>query len=213
MSLNLFTRTTLAMTGTLLSVGTVAINPASAARITYDFSGYTYEGPGGYGPIPLTGRFSYDEATEVNTFSVFEDPIRIGPWGSHTWEIQRYEVEVKQYEVDFIEFYFLDKVYTQSDAIYPIYWTIDYLKGENDPIGSFLYWATEDFLFKGDRYNLERWTSFYSAGPHWTGLPVEFSRVKEEPISVPEPTLLGGLSVLGLAGLLGKKRRKAQSVE
>jgi hypothetical protein len=214
MSLNLFTRSTLAMTGALLSVGAVAINPASAARITYDFSGIMYEGPDQYGPLPLTGRFTYDEATEVTTFAEYFYPM----WGFESWESEGYEVEIKQYEVDFIEFSFLDQVYvyTQFDPLSPLYWTVEYLKGEDEPFGKFIeWWVTGDgyFLFKGERYRFERPTSFYSGGPEWGGPPLEFSRVKEQPTPVPEPTLLGGLSILGLAGLLGKKRRKAQSVD
>ena len=196
MSLNLFTRSTVAITGALVSLGTLAINPASAARITYDFFV-------SFSDLsePLTGRFSYDESTEVNTFYDFK-PETV--WGFRTYETQ-------QYEVDFIEFSFLDKVYTQSEALSPISWSIHYADDYN--VGQVLNWKTEDFDFYRIGARIKSWTFFRSQHPDFRGSQVSFSRVKEEPISVPEPTLLGGLSVLSLAGLLGKKRRKAQSVD
>ena len=200
MSLNLFTRSTLAITGALVSLGTLAINPASAARITYDFFMNLY-GPDGY-DAPLTGRFSYDEATEVNTFYEF------GEYGFPQWGVWTYEM--KQYEVDFIEFSFLDQVYTQADALSPISFRMDY--ANDNPIGEVLSWETEDFRFSGGSYRMEAvWTQFQGKTPDiYYSWNVPFSRVKEEPTSAPEPSILGALSVVGLAGLLRKRRGKTQ---
>ncbi|MCT7993844.1 PEP-CTERM sorting domain-containing protein [Laspinema olomoucense] len=199
MSLNLFTRTTLAITGAVFSLGTVAVNPASAARITYDFS--VNNDPSVLGP--LRGRLSYDEATEVKSGYEFED-ITHSPWG-----YLRYDSY--SYKVDFIEFSFFDQVYTQADALSPISLYMGYTDGHE--MGKVLSWETEDFWFRGWGYRMEAiWTEFYRKTPD--GLmfdqTVNFSRVQAEPTPVPEPSILGALSVLGLAGLLGKKRVKAQ---
>ncbi|MCT7962918.1 PEP-CTERM sorting domain-containing protein [Laspinema sp. D1] len=198
MSLNLFTRSTLAITGSVFSLGTVAINPANAARITYDFSVNVYS-PDGY--APLTGRFSYDEATK-NTWG-----YEVGEEGYPQWGVWVYEGQ--QYEVDFIEFSFLNRVYTQADALSPIVFRMDYANYEE--IGKTLYWETEDFSFVGWSYRIEaigtgfqgKKTNLYDS---WS---VDFSRVQAEPTPVPEPSILGALSVVGLAGLLRKKRVKA----
>ena len=197
MNIKILTRSTLAITGALFSLGTLAINPASAARITYDFFIDVPDHS-----EPLTGRFSYDESTEVNTFEEFEPWAR--PWGLRTYES-------KQYEVDFIEFSFLDQVYTQADALSPISWTLNY--GNDYLVGEVLEWKTEDFRFFEGRSRTKTWTYFQSQQPDLGPLQVGLSRVKEEPISVPEPTILGGLFIFSLAGLLVKTRRKAQSVD
>ncbi len=219
MSANLFTRSTLAITGAVFSLGTVAIHPANAARITYDFDGYFY---GSDTSGPLTGRFSYDEATEVKTilhdyreiFKESEGQSR-PPWGgliSHA----------KRYQIDVIEFSFLDKVYTQADALgeisFSIFYDSDFEVTYNYEVGKILNWETEDFRFSGRSYRESVWTVFESPKPNFFDYfhsdgSVEFSRVQEEPISVPEPSILGALSVVGLAGLLRKKRVKGQSVD
>ncbi|MCT7993845.1 PEP-CTERM sorting domain-containing protein [Laspinema olomoucense] len=204
MNANLLTRSTLAITGAVFSLGTVVINPASAAGITYDF----FFDIGDYNQSsPLTGRFSYDEATEVKVIS----PPDMGyPWPT---------VE-QRYEVDSIEFLFQDRIYTQADSVAPIQWhTASFLDGPEGwgPSIQVLTWVTEDFTFLGDYYRESGSTHFYSHGnngPRYNSVGMfRFSKVEEEPTPVPEPTLLGGLSVLGFAGLLGKKRRKAQSVD
>ncbi|MCT7991564.1 PEP-CTERM sorting domain-containing protein [Laspinema olomoucense] len=202
MSANLFTRSTLAITGAVFSLGAVAINPANAARITYDFSMETY-GPDGY--TPLTGRFSYDDATESKHI-LYE---YIEGEGEPQWGVFLYES--KGYKVDVIEFSFLDKVYTQADAISPISFWMDY--ANNEKIGTGLYWETEDFVFRGWGYRMEAiGTAFYRKTSD--GLifeqTVNFFPVPEEPTSVPEPSILAAFSVVGLAGLLRKKRIKAQ---
>ncbi|MCT7982920.1 PEP-CTERM sorting domain-containing protein [Laspinema sp. A4] len=198
MSLNLWTRSTLAITGTLFSLGTVALNPANAARITYDFSVPTY-GSDGYSS--LTGRLSYDEATENGWVYEYEGED-FPPWG-----VWRYESQ--QYQVDFIEFSFLDRVYTKADALSSILFRIDY--ASHGELGKTLSWETEDFSFVGGSYRMEAiWTEFHGKKTNfsdsWT---VDFSRVQAEPTPVPEPSILGAFSVLGLAGLLRKKRVKA----
>ncbi|MCT7982919.1 PEP-CTERM sorting domain-containing protein [Laspinema sp. A4] len=216
MSLNLFTRSTLAITGVVFSLGAVAINPAHAARITYDFSGY-FSGPDNSGP--LTGRFSYDEATEVKTIlhdytKLFEESEgRIHPpWGgliSHA----------KRYKIDVIEFSFIDQVYTQADALREIYFSIfydsDFEVTYDYEVGEILSWETDDFRFSGRGYREWVWTVFESPKPNFFDYfhsdgSVQFYRVQEEPTSVPEPSILAALSVVGLAGLLRKKRVKAQ---
>lgn len=198
MSLNLFARSTLAITGAVLTVGTVAINPASAARITYDFF-VDFYGPDGY--TPLTGRFSYDEATQ-NTSGYEHEGDGFPQWGVWIYESQ-------EYEVDFIEFSFLDRVYTQADSLSSISFRIDYANHEE--IGKILSWGTQDFSFEGWSYRIEaigttfhdKTTNFYNSSS------VDFYRVQEEPTSVPEPSILGALSVVSLAGLLRRKRVKA----
>ncbi|MCT7975605.1 PEP-CTERM sorting domain-containing protein [Laspinema olomoucense] len=216
MSANLFTRSTLAITGAVFSLGAVAIHPANAARITYDFSGY-FSGPDKSGP--LTGRFSYDEATEVKTilhdsralYEESEGQIR-PPWGgliSHR----------KRYKIDVIEFPFFNKVYTQADALGEIYFSIvydsDFVVTYDYEVGEILSWETDDFRFSGRNYREWFWTVFESPKPNFFDYfhsdgSVQFSRVQEEPTSVPEPSIIGALSVVGLAGLLRKKRIKAQ---
>ncbi|MCT7968874.1 PEP-CTERM sorting domain-containing protein [Laspinema sp. D1] len=204
MSANLLTRSTLAITGAVFSLGAIAINPASAARITYDF----FFDIGDHNQSsPLTGRFSYDEATEVKEVR----PPDMGyPWAT---------VE-QRYEVDSIEFLFQDKVYTQADSPSPLQWhTASFLDGPEGwgPLIQVLSWVTEDFTFRGLYDRESGSTHFYSHGnngPRYNSVrSLVFSRVEEQPTPVPEPTILGGLSVLGFAGLLGKKRRKAQSVD
>ncbi|MCT7975604.1 PEP-CTERM sorting domain-containing protein [Laspinema olomoucense] len=198
MTLNLLTRSTLAITGAVFSLGVIAINPAHAARITYDFSVPTY-GPDGYSSF--TGRLSYDEAT--NNGWVYEYEGEDFP----QWGVWRYESQ--QYQVDFIEFSFLDRVYTKADALSSIFLRIDYAnRGE---IGKTLYWETEDFSFVGWSYRMEEMgTGFQGKKTNlYDDWNVNFSRVQEEPTPVPEPSILGALSVVGLAGLLRKKRVKA----
>ncbi|MCT7954611.1 PEP-CTERM sorting domain-containing protein [Laspinema palackyanum] len=198
MTLNLLNRSTLAITGAVFSLGAIAINPASAARITYDFSVNIY-GPDGY--APLTGRLSYGEATQ-NRFVYEYEGEGVPQWGVWIYERQ-------QYEVDFIEFSFLDRVYTQADALSPISFRMDYANHEE--IGKILDWATEDFRFSGGSYRIEAvWTEFEDKKTNlYSSWSVDFSRVEEKPISVPEPSILGAFSVVGLAGLLRKKRVKA----
>ncbi len=196
MNATLLTRSTLAITGAVFSLGAIAIHPASAARITYDFFISVRDLS-----APLTGRFSYDEATEVNTFYDFGD-YGFPPWGVWTYE-------VKQYEVDFIEFSFLDQVYTQADALSPISFSMHY--ADTQEIGEVLSWETEDFRFTGGGYRMEAvWTGFQGKKTNlYDSWSVDFSRVQEEPTSVPEPSILGAFSVVGIAGLLWKKRVKA----
>ncbi|MCT7954613.1 PEP-CTERM sorting domain-containing protein [Laspinema palackyanum] len=204
MSINLLTRSTLAITGAVFTLGAIAINPAAAARITYDFF-FDIPDPNLSGP--LTGRFSYDEATEIK---VVQTDVMGYPW----------PVVDQKYEVDSIEFVFQDRVYTEADSLSPIQWhTASFLDGPEGwgPSIQVLSWVTEDFTFRG-LYDRERGsTVFYSHGNDGPRYDSEgmfrFSQVEEQPTPVPEPTLLGGLSILGLAGLLGKKRRKAQSVD
>lgn len=215
MSANLLTRSTLAITGAVLSLGTLAINPASAARITYDFDGY-FNGSNTSGP--LTGRLSYDEATEVKTilydytdFHEYSEGQFRPTWGgliSHA----------KRYKIDVIEFPFLDQVYTQADALseisFWIFYDSDYEVTYDYEVGKVLYWETEDFRFSGRSYREWSWTVFESPKPNFfdyfhSNGSVEFLRVQEEPTSVPEPSILGAFSVVGLAGLLRKKRVKA----
>ena len=203
MSANFLTRSTLAITGAVFSLGTLAIHPAHAARITYDF----FFDIGDHNQsVPLTGRFSYDATPQVESIynKIFDEPG---------------VVIYQQYEVDSIEFLFQGQVYTQADSNSPIKWeTIRWLNQEDRrPLEQLLWWETPDFTFRGVSYRDSGSTVFYSHennGPRYDSVrSLIFSRVEEEPTPVPEPTLLGGLSILGLAGLLGKKRRKAQSVD
>ncbi|MCT7982918.1 PEP-CTERM sorting domain-containing protein [Laspinema sp. A4] len=204
---NLLTQSTLAITGAVFSLGAVAINPANAARITYDFSVPIYNRNDVFSRdmTPLPGRFSYDDATQITTVYEYEGE------GTPQWGIWRYEYHV--YEVDFIEFPFLDRVYTQADALSPISLRIEY--ADEREIGKFLSWETEDFSFIRRSYRSEDlWTEFDSKAPNiYSSRAIDFYRVQEEPTSVPEPSILAALSVVGLAGLLRKKRVKAQLVD
>ncbi len=213
MNLNLFIRSTLAITGAVFSLGTVAIHPANAARITYDFSG-DFSGPDKSGP--LTGRFSYDEATEVKTIlqdhtQSFEESE--GQFIPHRGVLTSYR---KRYKIDVIEFPFFDQVYTQADALGEIYFSIFYERyfylTDDYQVAESLYWETEDFLFGIRNYYRDYiWTEFEGKNSNLYHSPyIDFYRVQEEPTSVPEPSILGALSVVGLAGLLRKKRVKAQ---
>jgi hypothetical protein len=197
MSVNLLTRSILATTGAVLSLGAVAINPAAAARITYDFSVLSSTD----GSTSFTGRFSYDEATKVVSQYEYQDP-------SFGWQTYSYVTE--EYEIDFIEFSFLDKVYTQADALSPIIWRLKSLN--NFPPYEILSWETQDFRFVHASHLFFNFTYFLTNNPY-TVDNVAFSRVsrgEEQPTPVPEPSILAAFSVLGLAGLLRKKPVKAE---
>ncbi|MCT7980990.1 hypothetical protein [Laspinema olomoucense] len=216
MTLNLLTRSTLAITGAVFSLGTVAINSANAARITYKFdvSATYYEQIDSIingqfsrtyktiGNETFSGWFGYDEATEEKSGYTLDD-INQSPWGFLTYDNYRYQV-------DTMEFLFRDRVYTLADSFYPVYWRNDYIDGEK--FGDVLEgWETEDFGFETGSYRVEAiWNEFYDkTTPISNYGSVDFSLLEVTPTSVPEPSMLGALSVVSLAGLLRKTRIKA----
>lgn len=192
MTNNIWQKLAIATTGAVISLGAIAPHSAEAALITYNFSNPNSFGD--YESGELNGRFTYDDATEVVTES-------IGYIGE--------TIVQRKYDIDSIELLFNGQTYTKEDALSPMSWSIfDVIDGP----GTVLRWETEDFSFSMGSYRTEAvWTNFElktNGQREWVST-IEFSRVEDEtPTTVPEPSTIGGLMLLGLGCLARKKVRK-----
>lgn len=177
--------------GAIVGLGAIAPHSAEAALITYDFRiPISFEN---YEPGEVNGRFTYDDTTEVRSESI--------GWIGET-------IVERKYDIHSIDFLFNGKTYTEEDALSPITWSIFNNYGDE----AVLRWNTEDFLFSlGSYRTIEIWTNFEikTNGQKEFVSVVDFSRVEEEaPTTVPEPSAIGGLMVLGLGCLVRKKVRR-----
>lgn len=187
MTSNLSTKLAIATAGVCLSFAAFAVNSAQAATITYEFTTTTFS------ENFLKGKFSYDEAAAT--------PV----------DNQTGVTRVDEEDIFDFSFTYLGESFTKEDVNfnYPDLLLIDGSPSEQIELTqgglyfSYIGRMSESFVIKGGEANNAFEGDDFAAY-------VTYTKVESPTTSVPEPSVIAGLAVFGLAGLMKKKLASSQ---